>query len=184
MLIQAIQQTLNGYLRRFPSDTENLRSLAELVDIGASLSSRKEFRGHVTSGAIVVNSLGRLLMVHHRTLDKWLFPGGHLEDDDTTLRVAALRELAEETGVQAETLRNFDCWLDEIPVHIDRHLIPRNERKGEPSHFHYDFRFVFNGETDALEIQEAEVVGAAWVDPLLAPRVVRDRLDSLGLLRK
>ncbi|MCP9837440.1 NUDIX domain-containing protein [Cyanobium sp. N.Huapi 1H5] len=184
MLIHEIQQTLEEYQRLFPSDTKNLHALTELVATGANLSSRSEFRGHVTCGAIVLNSERRLLMVHHRALDKWLFPGGHLEETDATLRQAALRELAEETGVLAETLSTSSSWVDDIPVHIDRHLIPQNAIKGEPSHFHYDFRYIFLRESDTFVIQDAEVADAAWVDPMFAPKVIRDRLEAISFLRK
>lgn len=184
MLSSNIRRILGDYLDRFPTESENLSPLVELLDGGVSVVTRKDFAGHVTCGAIVLNPLGKLLMVHHKTLDKWLFPGGHLENEDASLRDAALRELVEETGVSKESLKPFNNWLDETPIHIDRHLIPQNNSKGEPDHYHYDFRFLFSGGTEALEIQEAEVLGAEWAEPVHAPLAITERLKEFGLLTK
>ncbi len=53
--------------------------------------------------AIVVVHEGRVLLVHHRTLDKWLLLGGHIELDEDPEQ-AALREAREESGLSVELL--------------------------------------------------------------------------------
>lgn len=47
-----------------------------LLEARADVTRRKEFRGHATAGAILVNGEGRALFIHHVALDKWLMPGG------------------------------------------------------------------------------------------------------------
>ena len=42
----------------------------------------------------------KLLLVHHAKLDKWLPPGGHIETNETPDE-AVLREIKEETGIEA-----------------------------------------------------------------------------------
>src|SRR5213596_2578989 len=51
--------------------------------------------------AIFVVHAGRVLLIHHRTLDKWLPLGGHIELDEDPEQ-AALRETKEESGLQVE----------------------------------------------------------------------------------
>jgi 8-oxo-dGTP pyrophosphatase MutT (NUDIX family) len=50
--------------------------------------------------AVLVVSEGRVLLHRHRRLDRWLPPGGHIEQDELPDE-AALREVREETGVAA-----------------------------------------------------------------------------------
>ena len=51
--------------------------------------------------AIFVVHLDRVLVIHHRKLDKWLPLGGHIELDEDPEQ-AALRETLEESGLQVE----------------------------------------------------------------------------------
>lgn len=45
----------------------------------------------------------RTLLLHHRKLGIWVPPGGHIEPNELP-HVAALREVREETGLEAELL--------------------------------------------------------------------------------
>lgn len=51
--------------------------------------------------AIFVVAEDRVLMVHHRKLEKWLPLGGHIELDEDP-EVAAVREALEESGLEVE----------------------------------------------------------------------------------
>lgn len=53
--------------------------------------------------AVFVVRDARVLLVHHRRLDKWLPVGGHIELDEDP-EVAALREAQEESGYEIELL--------------------------------------------------------------------------------
>jgi 8-oxo-dGTP pyrophosphatase MutT (NUDIX family) len=53
--------------------------------------------------AIFVVSQGRVLVIHHRKLDRWLPLGGHIELDEDPEQ-AALREAREESGLEVELI--------------------------------------------------------------------------------
>jgi 8-oxo-dGTP pyrophosphatase MutT (NUDIX family) len=53
--------------------------------------------------AIFVVSNGKVLLIHHRKLNKWLPLGGHIELDEEP-EIAALREAKEESGLDVELL--------------------------------------------------------------------------------
>ena len=53
--------------------------------------------------AIFVVSRDKVLLIHHRALDKWLPLGGHIELDEEP-ETAALREAFEESGLEVELI--------------------------------------------------------------------------------
>ena len=108
--------------------------------------------GHFTGSAWLVSADGaRVLLTHHRKLDRWLQLGGHA-DGDGDLAAVALREAEEESGLSGLTLEGgiFD---------LDRHLIPA--RGDEPAHWHYDVRFVVRASIEAFQVSE-ESHSLAW----------------------
>ncbi|WP_225821355.1 NUDIX hydrolase [Streptomyces naphthomycinicus] len=153
-----IREVLDGYLDAHPDDNDRLAPVRTLLAASADLTSRKEFRGHVTVGAVLTDASGRVLHIKHLALDRWLLPGGHLEPEDAGLLEAARRELIEETGVTGSAV----VPVGRRPVHIDTHSIPGNPAKGEPEHRHFDFRFLFRTSADIGELQTDEVSAAVW----------------------
>jgi 8-oxo-dGTP pyrophosphatase MutT (NUDIX family) len=53
--------------------------------------------------AIFVVQRDRILLIHHRKLDRWLPLGGHIELDEDP-EIAAVREAKEESGLDVELL--------------------------------------------------------------------------------
>lgn len=172
---QHIRKTLTLYLDQHPEEKPKLEPVVALLDQDVDLTSRKEYRGHVTAGAVLTSPAGKVLFIEHLALSRWLLPGGHLEAQDTTLLGAALRELAEETGIRPELV----VPLGDDPIHIDVHPIPANPAKGESAHQHVDFRFLFGTTADITELQAEEVSDAAWchVDTL-ADEELRERVAT------
>jgi|AntRauTorcE11897_2_1112592.scaffolds.fasta_scaffold40961_2 ADP-ribose pyrophosphatase YjhB (NUDIX family) len=66
---------------------------------------------HFTASALIVDD-DKVLLVYHKKLDVWLYPGGHVEENenpDETL----LREAKEETGLEIEIISNKDELLSD-----------------------------------------------------------------------
>ena len=118
--------------------------------------SRSQFTpGHITTTGFVLNlASDAVLLIHHRRLDRWLLPGGHVEPEDESIQASARREVIEETGVQL---------IDdpEPPlIGIDVHAIPPNKR--EPLHYHHDLVFLFRAASLELAQDASEVREARW----------------------
>jgi len=110
--------------------------------------------GHFTASGFVISPDGSsLLLIHHRRLDRWLQPGGHIDLEDASPIAAAIREVEEETGV--ETAPITDSLID-----LDIHPIP--PRPPEPKHEHFDLRFALRALDDRL-VADDEVYDARWV---------------------
>jgi 8-oxo-dGTP pyrophosphatase MutT (NUDIX family) len=175
--LQQIRDTVSAYLVAYPEDAAAMAAVTAALDVGGDLTSRKEFGGHVTASAVLLDRDGRVLLVHHRALDRWLCPGGHLEPGDNSFSAAAGRELSEETGVSADTFEPVGA----TPLHIDVHSIPANDVKEEPDHRHFDFRMLFRmvGE-GVLNAQQEEVLGVAWRPTTeISDAVLRGRVAQL-----
>lgn len=117
--------------------------------------------GHFTGSAWLVSADGeRVLLTHHRKLDRWLQLGGHADGDPDLARVA-LREAEEESGLSGLVVEGgiFD---------LDRHAIPA--RGSEPEHWHYDVRYVVRagGSEDFAVSDESHALAWKRVDELAA----------------
>lgn len=162
---------LKIYGLRFPQERERVACFERFVNRfeGVQLYDRKNFVGHLTVGGFVVSGeSGRILLLRHNQLGKWLQPGGHVDPEDRDVTAAVYREILEETGIAAESLRPLK-FQDEgrlCPVDIDCHPIGRCEAKSEEAHRHFDLRFAFlyRGDDDRVVIDRRESGGFRWVE--------------------
>jgi 8-oxo-dGTP pyrophosphatase MutT (NUDIX family) len=168
-----IAQTVGRYLDLHPAERPGLAALSAALGTGSDLSSRQTLPGHVTCGTAVLDDAGRVLMIRHKALGKWLLPGGHLEVGDPSLLAGALRELAEETGIGWQQAIS-PLPMGGVPIDIDLHAIPASPGKDEPAHWHADFRYACRVTSPAVRLQVDEVSDYAWRAPsdLPTPRLV------------
>jgi 8-oxo-dGTP pyrophosphatase MutT (NUDIX family) len=120
---------------------------------------RETLQGHVTGSAFVVNTARtHTLLLHHAKLNRWVQPGGHLDDEDASPAHGALREATEETGILSLTLAS------ELLFDIDVHAIEARHKDGlnEPAHFHYDARYLVIANESTVQIS-TESLGFRWV---------------------
>jgi ADP-ribose pyrophosphatase YjhB (NUDIX family) len=100
---------------------------------------------HFTATAYIVDQ-GKIVLLMHPKLKKWLPPGGHIEANETPPECAK-REAREETGLEIELIQQENLWLnfwnassierpylcllENIPAHGD-----------QPPHQHIDMIFL------------------------------------------
>lgn len=112
--------------------------------------------GHVTASAFIVDaSLSRMLLHHHRKLDRWLQLGGH-DDGERSPVAAVAREVAEESGLASFRFYDGPKILD-----LDIHAIPA--RGSMPAHDHLDVRFLLVADPELpLRRDAEESLALAW----------------------
>lgn len=115
--------------------------------------------GHMTAQGVVYHPKKRAIaLMHHKKLDLWVGPGGHIDREDASPDVAARREALEEMGLR-------DLFLAEAaPFDLDIHGFPA--RGDQPDHLHYDVRFLYTTTQDEL-LPNSESKSVEWV-PLRA----------------
>ncbi len=130
----------------------------------------KDHKKHFTVTGYTVNpARTKMLLIHHKKLNKWLPAGGHLEENEVP-HEAAIREVFEETGVRAEPIieEEHDLHLkNEIDTQIPRpyalmyQIIPLSKKDIE--HIHLDMVFALQAnDLDEISIEHREVHDVQW----------------------
>lgn len=150
-----LRQAFEDYSRRHREQGEVAQAfLALLGEEGVDPFTRERLAGHFTGSAWLVSADGqRVLLTHHRKLQRWLQLGGHA-DGDHDLSAVALREAEEESGLPGLSLASGDIF------DLDRHWIP--ERKDVPGHWHYDVRYVVVAGSNEKFVVSEESLELAW----------------------
>ena len=133
-----------------------IQRFREFVSLNSDCFERSLETGHITASSWIVDRSGtRVLLTHHRKLNRWLQLGGHADGDPDVARVA-LREAEEESGLN-------DLELIEPAVFdLDVHPIP--PRKADPAHDHYDVRFLIRQRGSDTFVVSEESHDLAWVE--------------------
>lgn len=161
---------VNHLKRHTPADADEADSLAKtiaFIESEPQAFERRLQKGHVTGSALLAGPDGKVLLMHHKALDKWLQFGGHADGDENILRVA-IREAEEESGIGDLTL------LSDGIADVDIHMIPDRPAKNEPAHLHYDIRFILcTGKTD-FTLDDDGVTALEWCDYATAEKRLQD----------
>jgi 8-oxo-dGTP pyrophosphatase MutT (NUDIX family) len=145
---------LDRYLRLRPEEAAAAGAFAVFARSGIDVFERTRVDGHFTASCWLVSADGeRVLLTHHRKLERWLQLGGHA-DGEADLVSVALREACEESGLA-------DLAIEPEIFDLDAHLIPA--RANEAAHTHWDVRFVVRcGGAEAFTVS-AESHALAWM---------------------
>jgi len=162
-----IAEIYKKYIRINSFEKDSFSILETQLNEDQDVTSRSNFEGHVTASAFIVNEKDRqVLLIEHKVLKKYLQPGGHIEPQDKTPLHSAVREAEEETGISSKDLNAKSiAWKHPvIPFDIDTHFIPENPKKGEPSHYHHDFRYLFTTKSSNVHIDKSESTDYRWIE--------------------
>lgn len=154
--MESVLCMLARYEEKYPEEAATVKRFIKFVSGNEDCFQRTLKEGHVTGSAWVVDETGkRVLLTHHRKLDRWLQMGGHADGESDILAVA-LREVEEESGLEEVEPLNGEIF------DIDIHLIP--ERGSEAEHFHYDIRFSLMNIGSEKFIVSEESHDLSWIE--------------------
>jgi 8-oxo-dGTP pyrophosphatase MutT (NUDIX family) len=146
---------LEAYKPMDSDESDSLGYALSFIKAHEDCFDRTQTAGHITGSAWIVNqSWDKVLLIHHKKLNKWLQPGGHC-DGSTDVIGTAFREAQEETGITPKLISEeiFDVAAHNIPAKGD-----------EPSHIHYDMRYLFEAnDTLPLVMEEGKANDIRWV---------------------
>lgn len=151
-------EDLRKYQPYNEQEAADVKEMIYRLESGEELFLRSNLAEHFTASAWVVNpTRDKVLMAYHRIYDSWAWLGGHADGDHDLLRVA-LREVKEESGVQARPVTE-QIYSAEI-LTVDGH-----EKHGKyvPSHLHLNVTYLLEAD-DRLPVRPKadENKAVAW----------------------
>lgn len=136
------------------AEQDSLRhSVLAFLDANPDACRRRSAAGHITASALVVSHDGsQALLTLHPRVGKWLQLGGHCEEEDATIRAAALREATEESGIEGLVLE---------PNLLGIHVHPITCSLGVPTR-HLDLQFLARAPKGARITVSDESLDLRW----------------------
>lgn len=116
-----------------------------------------------SAGGIVFNTKGQVLVIKNMAMrdpskSYWGFPKGHLDKGEKSIE-AALREVKEEVGIEAEVIKKIG--QSKYVFTLDGQKI-----------FKVVSMFKMTSKSDQLSLQTEEIQEARWVDPEEALKIL------------
>ena len=159
----------------FSEELPTLERLRQFLETYDNCFDRDLAMGHVTGAALITDpSHTRVLLTHHRKLNRWLQLGGHCDGNPLT-HETALREGYEESGLKQLKFVTLPKVTNNTPAifDIDIHTIPA--RENEAMHEHFDIRYLFVApDPESYQISE-ESLDLRWFTLTEAFEVTSER---------
>ena len=158
-------ELINKYLYLFPEEKGKYKEFTEYLNNNNDVTDWNNFNGHVVVGGFIyAKKEKKFLVIYHNDLKMYLYPGGHIDNSDLNPLEAVKREIKEETGI---TNINEIVLSDNnlIPIDINIHMIPYNERLDLKEHYHYEFRYLFTIDSiQEVTLDTTESSSFKWID--------------------
>lgn len=109
------------------------------------------------TACIVSKEEKKVLFIHHKKLNKWLFVGGHIEENEDP-ETAVIREVKEETNLDIELLgERYPREVDFVkPFALQRNIV-------SDDHIHIDICYVaLVKDKTKIKAKEDEVLNYRW----------------------
>jgi 8-oxo-dGTP pyrophosphatase MutT (NUDIX family) len=177
-----LEAVLDGYEPLSEDEARDVDRI-RLLAVGRDPWDRSS-RLHVTGSAVIVHpETRRVLLRWHERMRSWLHVGGHGDAGETSPLTVALREAAEETG-----LDDLAPWPVAAPprlLHVV--IVPVPAGRGEPEHEHADVRYALATGRPDDAIAETVTARLRWLsiaDAIAAVaednlRISFERIDKL-----
>ena len=158
---------MSKYLEIFPEEEKRQENFIKYLKTHKTeeVVDWNNFEGHIVTGGFIYSIKDKkFLVLYHKDLEMYVYPGGHVDLNDINPLTAACREVNEETGLNDfEQLKIIDDQL--VPIDIDTHIVRRNERLNLPEHYHFDFRYLFTiNKIEDIKIDTDELANYKWVE--------------------
>lgn len=168
-------QSISRYNPDSRDETSFKKQFLELLEHPRAFF-RDHLPGHITASSWIIDRDHQFaLLTHHAKLNRWLQPGGHADGQEDVLAVAQ-REAYEETGLTS--LQVISTGIFDLDIHI----IPA--RKDFPEHYHYDIRFLFQGNKEESFTISEESRELAWIPNNEVPRKTGNNVSILRMAQK
>ncbi len=128
-------------------------------------SNVKGIKTCVVASSVMIKG-GKTLLLKHKKLGVWIWPGGHVEEGETPMETV-LREIREETGYNAKLIhpkRTAVRIRDKVTQEIPRPFVMLREKVSykEGMHVHYDSVFLAMPVGRQHDIADGESAEMDW----------------------
>lgn len=154
-----LKDQLREYVPYNEQEERDKEQMLSFIDKYDDYLTRNNTIGHFSASAFVVNKdRNKMVVVYHIINNAWMYPGGHADGEEDLLSVA-VREVAEETGLEVKVLDNNIFAIQSAPVtgHI-------KHGKYVSAHLHFDALYIMEADdTIPLVFREDESKGIKWI---------------------
>ncbi len=111
------------------------------------------------SAAFCINN-GKVLLIHHKKLNLWLPPGGHVDENELPCE-CAIREFKEETGLDIELIGEEEK-VGKVKKLIHPHHIQLEDIEEGHQHFDLVYYAKLKDPNQSFIIKKDEVYNIKW----------------------
>ena len=159
-------------LTRWNSPDDDQRALRDQyvahIDAFDDAMYRSCVPGHLTASTLILNETrDQVLLTLHPKVGLWLQMGGHCEEGDETLVLAAAREAREESGIT-------ELVMSDMPLRLDRHKVGCHGGS-----WHLDVQYLAIAPAAAQAVISDESLDLAWFAVDALPDLTDDALRRL-----